>query len=1443
MAQYEGIITLQNVNDGAAGRGVSSIETKYYLGTSSTQHPSDESSDWQDSLPALEQGKYLWTQTKVSYTSGDPVYNYSISYVATDGTITTQYYTRIKYAEDNQGTNWSDTPTSTTTYVGFYSGVEQSPAASQYTWSRYVGENGENGRGIRSTVVEYNSSSNNTSAPTSGWQSTIPSVAENSYLWTRTTITYTDNTTSISYTVAKQGAKGETGNAGKGISSTVIRYAVSNSGTVAPTGTNDWKANLSDITVNPGQFLWTRTVITYTDTTTSTSYSVAQYGETGAAGTSVSISSTVIQYGTSINTTTEPTDWSTTQKDVSQYKGKYLWTKTIVNYSPSGSTTTYSKTYIGEDGTDGINGQSSYTYIRYSEYSDGTDFVSAPTASTKYIGVYSGTSATAPTNKTAYIWSKYVGENGTNGKDGKDGNGITSITYYYKATTENNAPAASQITSTTMPTLTSTDKFLWQKEVIDFTDSTVADKVTVTLLAVYGDTGQAGTSITITNREITYADSTSGTTAPSSGWQSTIPSIANGHYLWTRTVVTYSDGSNTTAYSVAYKGTNGTNGDDGRDVVVDTNNSFVKYIVSTNGTQHPDSTANWTTTFPTSIPAGSFLWTWVHTAYKYSDGTSTNTSTDSYSVARQGENGEDGNKYYIKSNIDTIKRLFDVTNERVEFLPSQFEFQMFDNDDSSTPLQTSLYNYTATLILLDSLESYNITTACTVAPENNPDKVVLSIENLKQKLIELEYNVSLDVDDCQIRLEFSYPKVNGKIVAQQLVIIENGLEADFAKFKVNAANISANIANAGLVFSSEGLSINNGNFTINDENGNPLFMYDETEHKLTVTGNSYFSGRLDAAEGVFSGTLSGVDGDFTGKITANEGLIGGFSISQGQLISTDINQSIQLNGTDGSIVANNIKLGIGAEIDNYLKLGNAFIYNPEHEDRNESRLFISAGDSNNDQGYLKIYDTGNIDLGNIKLQGQDSIINLNSNDAKITAGNNVIITPDRSVFNNVDITGTLHTSVFEVGKVQTAGGAMIFKEGAEIDTIVPNGNNYNFTTKTAVSLKENSIVVFTNKDNQTIYGQITAVSDNIYTTTTNITGFTNIIQLADYENNNYTNNLVIGINSGSNNEKMLYPQALTMRTVIGYNNNEPIYTDKPTLVLGNLTNIIPSNSNIKGFGLYGQNVFLTGSLVTEFTSGQNISYAGVNTFNGVTANVFDNVTGVTQDNSKIVFWGGALPSEYGNDLDEAIKHAPFQVTENGSFYAGQGYFKGAIITDAEIRAASIYTADIYGIGTSEDALKIHDTIGGIGFYNGNTRLLDITNTGFSLGNETDKFIDINNNVVNFAGNTFTGEIFRGTFEGNLTTQRDNNNKYIGFDGPTVQGRQGTNDNYTILSYLTLDTKTILTNNNETIELSSGTINIDANITSMSKDVYFGGKMKYQQVNSGNNILGYDLYIS
>ena len=70
----------------------------------------------------------------------------------------------------------------------------------------------------------------------------------------------------------------------------------------------------------------------------------------------------------------------------------------------------------------------------------------------------------------------------------------------------------------------------------------------------------------IQNTDITYANSTSGTTAPSTGWTSSVPSPVKGQYLWTKTVWTSTDTSTKTGYSVSYNskdGTNGTNGTSG----------------------------------------------------------------------------------------------------------------------------------------------------------------------------------------------------------------------------------------------------------------------------------------------------------------------------------------------------------------------------------------------------------------------------------------------------------------------------------------------------------------------------------------------------------------------------------------------------------------------------------------------------------------------------------------------------------------------------------------------------------------------------------------------------------------------------------------------------------------------------------------------------------------
>lgn len=77
-----------------------------------------------------------------------------------------------------------------------------------------------------------------------------------------------------------KGDKGETGASGRSITSSETTYQASNSGTVAPTGT--WSKTPPNVAEN--QYLWTRTIYTYSDNTISTTYSIGKMGAKGEQG-------------------------------------------------------------------------------------------------------------------------------------------------------------------------------------------------------------------------------------------------------------------------------------------------------------------------------------------------------------------------------------------------------------------------------------------------------------------------------------------------------------------------------------------------------------------------------------------------------------------------------------------------------------------------------------------------------------------------------------------------------------------------------------------------------------------------------------------------------------------------------------------------------------------------------------------------------------------------------------------------------------------------------------------------------------------------------------------------------------------------------------------------------------------------------------------------------
>lgn len=145
-----------------------------------------------------------------------------------------------------------------------------------------AGIDGTDGKGIESIKEHYAVSTSNTVTPTVWFDDVLVTNSVNKYLWSYETIIYTDGTSVDSNkrvigTYGDTGKDGATGADGKGIKSTVITYQASTSGTVIPTGT--WQTSIP--TVSAGQYLWTRTVITYTDDSKSTSYSVGRMGTKG----------------------------------------------------------------------------------------------------------------------------------------------------------------------------------------------------------------------------------------------------------------------------------------------------------------------------------------------------------------------------------------------------------------------------------------------------------------------------------------------------------------------------------------------------------------------------------------------------------------------------------------------------------------------------------------------------------------------------------------------------------------------------------------------------------------------------------------------------------------------------------------------------------------------------------------------------------------------------------------------------------------------------------------------------------------------------------------------------------------------------------------------------------------------------------------------------------
>lgn len=434
------------------------------------------------------------------------------------------------------------------------------------------------------------------------------------------------------------------------------------------------------------------------------------------------------------------------------------------------------------------------------------------------------------------------------------------------------------------------------------------------------------------------------------------------------------------------------------------------------------------------------------------------------------------------------------------------------------------------------------------------------------------------------------------------------------------------------------------------------------------------------------GTVIASQGVFNGDINATGGTIGGFTINDHSITSQ--NENLVLND-DGTIEAGNITI-----------------------DGNNSNITI--GDTITISGAA----------GNVCLHGEEN-------------GEYFDIRPTHAQFSNMTASGSIETVVFPTGNVQAMGSSMFFRPSFKVDDYVVADimnslpiNKPSLATDSYVYLIDDNGQVVVGSDGRQIWKVISHTDDTVtfdaqIPKTKQANGETVPVKVNSIVSLGTNNTLLIGVNANDTAVGPLFGEGFTFTGFEYTNTNnipQVVVNKSPRLFLGDLSNIAGSlngvwSGYVSDYGLYGENVFLTGSLITKTASAED-KYAGVSTLRNVSATKFGN-----SDTSSIVFWAGV------NSLNtEAIQNAPFQVTQNGSIFAQQGIFSGSLITQSELRGVDIYAARIHGIAQevdrpnheAEPGLSFFDITNGISFFRNGDWTGDLTNPNtaketFSIG--------------------------------------------------------------------------------------------------------------------------------
>lgn len=481
--------------------------------------------------------KYSWQQLEGSQ---GPQGKQGIS--GTNGADGKTSYLHIKYSNDGGKTFTGNSGEDIGAYIGTCVDYAKDDPTSvgMYKWAKIKGEagakgdkgdTGASGKGVKSTAVTYQASSSGTTIPTGVWSATPPATsADKPYFWTRTIITYTDNTTSTAYNVGSTpegivvGGRNLAMNTNKG--TTGWSWSMQTGGyskeSVSETGVNTCKL--------------TR------DSVKQSGWSVIQFSYIGRTKWEADTNYTVsVDVKASVSTSMDPSfrhgDGSNmliqsckavNNKTVANVWTKLVWVVKSAATLPRGtSQNTY---FTGMNSGTGVSYQ--FKNLKIEKGNMATDWTPAPEDYVSFVDVeyYLSTSATslsggswsttAPTWVNGkYMWSRTVttdgagnrtyspnqngvciagaqgatgakGDKGDTGGTGATGKGVKSIVeQYYKSTSATAMSGGSW--STTYPGWENS-KYIWTRSVITYTDNTTSTTTAVCVTGSKGDKGATG---------------------------------------------------------------------------------------------------------------------------------------------------------------------------------------------------------------------------------------------------------------------------------------------------------------------------------------------------------------------------------------------------------------------------------------------------------------------------------------------------------------------------------------------------------------------------------------------------------------------------------------------------------------------------------------------------------------------------------------------------------------------------------------------------------------------------------------------------------------------------------------------------------------------------------------------------------------------------------------